>query len=87
LCRRLKIQGLDPQCIEEGEKEAIVKFFHEMYSFSSETVWADRRVRLESKLRESGLIDKSYARQVLLSMQPKPKPHLASQIKFQDEET
>lgn len=67
-----------------AEKEETVKFFRERYSFSAETLWKDTRVRLEAKLREAGLIGNSYARHVLLAMQPKEKPHLKSQIKFDD---
>ncbi|ODM97266.1 hypothetical protein Ocin01_09415 [Orchesella cincta] len=65
------------------ENDETVKFFRERYSFSAETLWKDTRVRLESKLREAGLIDNSYARHVLLAMQPQPKPHLKSNIKFE----
>lgn len=74
--------------IKNREEEEAVKFFQERYSFSAETLWKDSRVRLESKLRDAGLIGNSYARNVLLAMQPKEKPHLKSNIKFNnDEET
>jgi len=75
----------DIQMGKGSEEESIVRFFRERYSFSSETVWADRRVRVEAKLRDAGLIDSPYARQVLLAMNPKPKRHLSSQIAFDEE--
>ena len=69
---------------KDKTEEDMVKFFREQYSFSAESVWADRRVKVEAKLREAGLIASSYARQVLMAMQPSEKPHLATQIKFDD---
>lgn len=71
--------------IRDHEEEAARRFFQERYSFSAETLWKDTRVRLEAKLREAGLIGNSYARHVLLAMQPKDKPHLQSQIKFDED--
>jgi len=74
----LKLQK-DPE-----EEPGLVRLFREVYSFSADTILKDRRVRIEAKLREAGLLDSSYARQVLMAMQPKTRPHLASQIKFDD---
>ncbi|CAL8070379.1 unnamed protein product [Orchesella dallaii] len=79
LLRGHEIQSL----LRSREENETVNFFRERYSFSAETLWKDARVRLETKLREAGLIDKSYARHVLLAMQPQPKPHLKSNIKFE----
>ena len=66
-----------------SEEQEMVKFFRESYSFSTESVMRDRRLRLEMKLRDAGLMESSYARQILQAMQPKPKPHLSTQIKFE----
>jgi hypothetical protein len=70
--------------LNDPEEEGMIRLFQECYSFTAETIMKDRRVRLESKLREAGLMGSSYARQVLSAMQPRVKPHLASQIKFDD---
>jgi len=80
--RSIEIQQLIQ--MQDGDAQKAVKFFQERYSFSAETLWKDSRVRLEAKLREAGLIDNSYARHVLQAMQPKEKPHLLSQIRFDD---
>lgn len=89
LVRSHEIQSLinfrDPWTVGGSAPEETVKFFQERYSFSAETLWKDTRVRLESKLREAGLIDSSYARQMLLSMQPQQKQHLQSQIKLDED--
>jgi hypothetical protein len=68
--------------LQNPDEEEMIKFFRERYSFSTEEVCKDRRVRLEAKLRDAGLMNTTYARQVLAAMQPKPKPHLQSQIKL-----
>jgi hypothetical protein len=80
--RRHEVQNL----LENEEESKMIKFFQERYGFSSEALLKDRRLRLEGKLREVGLMGSSYARQVLLAMEPKPKPHLQSQINFKQDE-
>ena len=70
--------------LKNCEDDGMIKLFRDVYSFTAESILKDRRVRVEAKLREAGLMDSSYARQVLSAMQPKFKPHLTSQIKFDD---
>lgn len=71
----------------DEEEDEMVAFFRSRYnnSFSSEKVLRDRRNRVENKLREAGLLGNDYARQVLLAMEPKPKPHLLSNIQFKED--
>jgi hypothetical protein len=49
-------------------------------------ITADPRVRLESKLREAGLHNNEYARQILAQVKPPqaPRKDMASTLKFND---
>lgn len=67
------------------EDERMAAVFRDCYSFSAETVLKDRRLRFQAKLKEAGLQDSAYARQILMAMEPKAKPHLQSQLKFDNE--
>jgi len=68
------------------EDEKMASIFRDSYSFSAESVLKDRRLRFQAKLKEAGLMDSAYARQVLMAMEPQPKPHLQSQVKFSQDD-
>jgi hypothetical protein len=82
MVRRYEIQESVGKRKEENNDEEMVDFFRKRYSFAADTIWADRRVKVEAKLRDAGLMGSSYARQILQAMQPKERPHLKTNISF-----
>ncbi|CAG7826409.1 unnamed protein product [Allacma fusca] len=82
MVRRYEIQESQSKKKEENNDEEMVDFFRKRYSFAADTIWADRRVKVEAKLRDAGLMGSSYARQILQAMQPGEKPHLKTNIIF-----